>query len=215
MVITEAAAFGSRALLQASNASSSDSSTNLPQAAECSGIACLIFNILVIVIMIFIVFLIFAYAGYKKWKWSRAIKLGRLPANYLISMFSVPPTERENLKHFSFPVRRPKNREEINEEACPICLKDKPKPASWLVFGNCEGTHACCNSCFKKLVADQKLLAACPICRTQLATGENTIKPITSSVEQPVVASEPTPTPTTTTSAAVVVAPLPPSDNNV
>lgn len=193
---------GSRSLLQAPE------SSNLGNNINCTGAVCLVFNVLAVVIILFFATLIFAFALYKKWKRSRAIKNGSLPATFLISQWAVPPSERGSLAAFSFPVRRPKTREEINEESCPICLKEKLKPTSWLVFGACN--HATCNSCFKRLVSDQKLHAACPICRTTLVQGEGNRgeKP---SVEQPVViATEPV-----TTTAVVADAPLPPSDNNV
>jgi hypothetical protein len=196
--------------------SSSSVSVNLPTGAgeACSGAGCLVFNVLVIVIMLIIVGIIFAYAIYKKWRLSRAIKRGGIPAKFLISQLAVPPSERGDLKAFSFPVHRPKTREEINEESCPICLATKPKASSWIVFGAC--THATCTSCFKKLVGEKKLLAACPICRTMLAKGEGkrggpTTTPAT---ELPATTTSET-TITTTTTTSIEEAPLPPSDNNV
>jgi Zinc finger, C3HC4 type (RING finger) len=217
---TVAAALASRSLLEiATNQSPApdvqsppDSSTNLPKAVHCSGSLCLVFNILVVVIILFAAALIFAFALYKRWRMSRAIKRGSIPAKFLISQWTVPPSERADLAAFAFPVHQPKNREDINEEECPICLKPKPKPTAWLVFGACN--HATCNSCFKKLVAEKKLHAPCPICRTLLAQGEGSRggskpKPET---EEPVVVRA---TEMTTPAATEAEAPLPPSANNV
>ena len=138
--------------------------------------------------------IILAVALYKKLRYSRAVSRGSLPAKYLVSQWSVKPQERVNLALFSYPVRRPKVREEVDEADCPICLSAKPKPKSWIIFGVCN--HAVCNSCFRKLVADQKLHAACPICRTVLVQGEGGLppKPLT---DQPVTTTDPQNTTTT------------------
>jgi len=193
--------FASRSLLQRSDAYSRTQ-------RNCSGATCLIFNLLIVVIILFFAALILVFALYKKWKYSRAIKNGSLPAKFLISQLVVPPSERCDLSAFSFPVRRPKTREEINEESCPICLKDKPKPTSWLVFGACN--HATCDSCFKRLVSGQKLHAACPICRTALAKGEGNRGRKPSSQRAIDITTEPA-----TTTTADSDAPLPPSSNHV
>jgi len=184
----------------------------------CKGSSCWLSTILLVAIFLFFAALMFAIALYKNWKFSQAIKNGSLPAEMLISQWSVKTSERGDLDAFSFTVRRPEKREDIDEESCPVCLKEKPKATAWLVFGACN--HATCNHCFLKLVSDQKLHAACPICRTLLAQGEgnrgknrSTPGAIEITTESATTTSTTTTTPTNT--ADVANSPLPPSDNNV
>lgn len=93
-----------------------------------------------------------------------------MPAKLIISYWTIKPEERGDIGQFSFPLHRPLRRDEINEEMCPICLKDMPKAKSWVVFDGC--THATCFACFKRLVGEHRLHAACPMCRSLLAVGE-------------------------------------------
>jgi len=177
---------------------------------KCTGAYCVLFNVLVVIVVVFFAVLILAVMLYKKWKLSRAIKSGSLPAEFVISQWLVLPKERGDLAAFSFPVHQPKKRDEVDEESCPICLKERPKPTSWLVFGACN--HATCISCFKRLVSDQKLHAACPICRTMLAKGEGNRGKNPSTRPAVELTTE---SATTTTTAAVATTPLPLNDNNV
>ena len=87
-----------------------------------------------------------------------------------MSRWSPKVSERGDVDAFSFPLRRPSNRKDINEDSCPICLNTRPSPKSWVAFGVCN--HATCYSCFKQLVRQQGLHAACPLCRSLLAVGD-------------------------------------------
>ena len=96
--------------------------------------------------------------------------VGDLPAHMVLSYWTIRPSQRGDLDAFTFPIHRPLSREAINEPSCPICLKEKPKPESWVIFDVCH--HATCKGCFKRLVAQYRLHAACPICRSMLAKGK-------------------------------------------
>lgn len=158
---------GARSLLQTNETYH----TNTPEG--CNGATCLLFHILTITFMLLIVMVIVALVWYKRWKIFRAVQKGNVPATMLISyadLWTVKPAERGELEAFTFPVHPPERREDINEDSCPVCLKDMPKAKSWVVFDGCR--HATCLSCFKKLVRQQRLHVACPMCRSLLAVGE-------------------------------------------
>lgn len=136
----------------------------------CSGGYCVLFDVLIITSILAAAGIIFATILYQKWKLSKALREGNVSAHMVISYWTIRPSERGDLDAFTFPIHVPVRREDINEQSCPICLRGKPKPASWVIFDACN--HATCNSCFKKIVAQHRLHAACPICRTLLAKGK-------------------------------------------
>ena len=80
----------------------------------------------------------------------------------------IPVSERGDLSKFAFAIRPPASKDELKEEACPICMS-ATNWKKWLVF-SCG--HATCRRCFKELAMRQKLHAACPLCRQLLAEGE-------------------------------------------
>lgn len=155
---------GARSLLQKNETYH----TNTPEG--CKGVTCLLFHILTITGLLLVILTIVGVVWYKQWKLSRAVQKGSVPAEMLISYWGVKPSERGDIDAFTFPVHRPARREDINEEACPVCLKDRPKSKSWVVFEGCH--HAVCLSCFKKIVGQHRLHVACPMCRSLLAIGE-------------------------------------------
>ena len=138
-------------------------------ATDCRQVTCLLFNVLAISSAVIVVVVILMLVLVKRWKYQRAVSRGSVPATMLISQRFKLAEERGELEKFCFKVHRPKSRKDINEEACPICLKERPKKASWVVFG-CQ--HATCDKCFKQLVSLQHLHSICPICRDLLATGD-------------------------------------------
>ena len=156
---------GSRSLLPANISSSSRTS----ESAGCSGASCLLFNMLIIATIALTAVIILIAMLARRCKFSRAVRNGNIPAKMLISYWTVRPSERGDLEAFSFPVHRPLKRDDINEESCPICLKTRSKPSSWIIFDKCN--HGTCQGCFKKLADQQRLFVACPMCRALLADG--------------------------------------------
>ena len=131
---------------------------------------CLAFDIIIVGIILFFVFIVLLFVFLKKLRYNRVVRSGKgIPASMLISQFTIPVSERGDVEQFTFPVRRPLKKEEIAEEQCPICFKDKKKLHSWVLF-DCR--HSVCNSCFQKMVARHRLQSRCPFCRAYLAHGE-------------------------------------------
>ena len=203
----------SRALLQQPD--------QYPKANSCSGFLCIMFNIMVVIVIFLVVLLILAYSLFKKIRYNIAVRRGNVPAKLILTAYpwGVKPDERGELAAFTFPVHRPTEREEVNEESCPICLKERPKASSWIIFYGCK--HATCDGCFRQLANQQRLNAACPMCRSLLAQGEGD-----RGGPKKVVAADTSTTSTTTSqstdqqseeapSPAAPPAPLQPSDNNV
>ena len=174
-------------------------STSQAQSVECTITTCFLFHLLIIATVAGILLFVLGIVWYNKWTLFRAIQKGNVPAEYFVPNWTANPAERGDIAAFKFPLHRPNKRSDINEECCPICLKTRPSPKSWIVFGGCN--HATCFKCFKKLANRQRLHAACPICRTLLAVGDGDrggTKPIPSneaqSVEEQAAATQPTPT---------------------
>ena len=158
---------GARKLLQ-TNETTPTYHTSIPD--QCKGAACLLFHMLTIVVILCVLLFIIFLVWYAKFKVNQAIRKGRVPAKLLYSYWTIPQAERGDIDAFAFPLHQPNSRADINEESCPICLKDRPKHKDWVVFEGCR--HATCLKCFKKLVGQYRLHAACPMCRALLAVGE-------------------------------------------
>ena len=106
---------------------------------------------------------------YRKWRYKSALRRGQMPANLLISSDAKWDGDRGDVAVFNFIVRRPRKKGDVQDESCSICFKKNTWYTPWVVF---KCNHGVCNTCFKKLVDEKRLNAACPLCRTLLAEGQ-------------------------------------------
>lgn len=136
---------------------------------NCKTSLCTAIIVIIIVGVFLTVAVLVGLPLYRRWKYSSAVRSGSVPASMLIPRMATWRGQMGDVAAFTFPVHRPIEKEEIKEDSCPICFKPDPRLSQWISF---KCSHGVCNSCFKKLVREQRLHAACPLCRALLAEGE-------------------------------------------
>lgn len=132
-----------------------------------SGTGCITFSLITVSLIGFGLCFIFFFVFWRRVKYQRALLQGDgVPAKYIVRYATVTKKGRGDLDDFVFKIRQPKDKSDVHEDACPICLDKKPKPKSWVIF---ECGHAICTTCFQGIVKDKKLHATCPFCRNYLS----------------------------------------------
>ena len=138
--------------------------------APCSGMSCGFPAFMVIACGLTVVMIaaVLGYTTYTRAKYRAALRQGMVPARRMMSHVGSTQT-KQDMEAFAFYVTPATTREQVKEDACPVCLRELPKAGSWVVF---KCSHATCHRCFKQLVKRQRLHAQCPLCRHMLAEGE-------------------------------------------
>lgn len=138
----------------------------------CNGIECHV-PVAVIVIAclaaVMIIYLI-AFFLYKRWKFQKALRSGKVPATMLVAGRWTMSSSQEEPHKFTFLIQKVQMDDDRAIDECPICLKTKDELRECIVFMKCN--HGTCESCFRRMVSRQRLHTACPLCREYLSFSE-------------------------------------------
>lgn len=112
-----------------------------------------------------------------------SLSRGRVEVKHFLAYSNTDATRNYDQKRQYFIISKPKERDQIKESSCPVCLRNLLNKKNWVLLG-CN--HGICWKCFKVLIQRQKINVSCPLCRGSIIqTIENDINSSTQANNTP------------------------------